>query len=282
MRALVSLLFVLFICYFLLLSPFTLYLNNRLFEEKLGYLPQKEIVSCLAADHRQLVGALVLIKVIYYFGGILEKQGNKLNLTSDYTTMARFIRTANYLDPYNADLYYFTQAAFAQGENGTRFVNDLLQNGMKYRIWDVEIPFFAGFNAAFTLKDYKKAAEYMKRSSELTGDPLYSSLAVKFFNQAGETDFGILFMASMEKDARDEKIRRLYHDKKNLLIASKKISLAVNAYQDRYHHLPRDLNELVRAGFLAKIPRDPFGGAFYLSPEGTVESSSGNLTLRIH
>ncbi len=280
MRALISLLAVLFMSYFLVLFPFMQYINSKPYDEKLGYLPRKELVGCLSADHKQLVGALLIMKVVYYFGGVLEKQDNKLNLPLDYYAMARYIRTANFLDPYNMDLYYFTQATYSDSPKGARFIDELLSNGMKYRTWDSELPFFAGFNEAFTLKDYKKAAEYMKRAGEISRDPQYNTLAARFFNEAGESDFGILFMESMEKNARDEKIRRLYHDRKNLLIAVKKIRDSVNIYRQRYQRLPHDLGELLKVGLLRKIPRDPYGGKFYLTPDGKIESTSGSLSLR--
>ena len=280
MRVSVYLLVVMSMLYLLLLYPFTHYMNNKPYEEKLGYLPQKEIVGCITSDYRQLVASLLMIKVVYYFGGILEKQENKLNLPIDYYAMARYIRMANFLDPYNEEVYYFTQATYSDTEKGARFINELLQNGMKYRTWDPELPFFAGFNEAFTLKNYKKAAEYMKKAGEITGDPLYNSLAARFFNEAGETDFGIMFMDMMEKSTKDKKIRRLYRDRKNLLIAVKEIRHAVDIYRDRFHRLPQDFKELRKVGILERIPKDPYGGKFYLNPQGKVESTSGILKLR--
>ncbi|HVO65933.1 MAG TPA: hypothetical protein VMT12_05545, partial [Syntrophales bacterium] len=203
MRVPVLLLALLFLIYIILLPSFTTYMNAKPYEEKLGYLPQKEIVGCLAADHRQFVGFALMMKVIFYFGGILEKQENALALPADYYAMARYLRTANFLDPYNEDVYYFAQATYSDTKNGAKFINELLDEGIKYRTWDPELPFFAGFNEAFTLKDYKKAAEYMKKAGNITGDPFYNSLAAKFFNEAGETELGILFMAGMEKNAKD-------------------------------------------------------------------------------
>jgi hypothetical protein len=271
---------VLCLVYLLLLPPFTGYMRSKQYEERLGYLPRKELVGCLAADQRQLVASLLMIEVIYYFGGYLEKRDNKLTLPLDYRAMAGYLRTVAFLDPYNSDVYYFTQASYSDSVKGARFANELLETGMKYRTWDPELPFFAGFNAAFTLKDYKKAAGFMKRAGEITGDPLYVSLAAKFFNEAGETDFGILFMELMEKNAKDEKIRRLYRDKKDLLIAVREIKNAVNLYVERNRTVPRNLEELRMAGLLKKIPRDPFGGKLYLTPRGTVESTSGSLAIR--
>ncbi len=47
--------------------------------------------------------------------------------------------------------------------------NELPEYGMRYRTWDYYLPFFAGFNYAYFLKDYENAARCYKRVGELTG-----------------------------------------------------------------------------------------------------------------
>ncbi|HVO65932.1 MAG TPA: hypothetical protein VMT12_05540, partial [Syntrophales bacterium] len=61
----------------------------------------------------------------------------------------------------------------------------------------------------------------------------------------------------------------------------KDIKHAVNLYRDRFHVLPRNIDELSKAGLLTRIPRDPFGGKFYITREGKVESTSKSLSLGI-
>jgi hypothetical protein len=38
--------------------------------------------------------------------------------------------------------------------------------------------------------------------------------------------------------------------------------------------LPSSVAELIKKGYLADTPVDPYGGTFYLEPDGTVRSTS--------
>lgn len=266
--------------YLLVMPAFVRYLAERPLEEKLGYFPAKEVVKASVAEHKQSVAALIMLQVMYYFGGSIDRYDAERKFQTDYTNMARLIKASNYLDPYNFDIYYLSQAAFPLGPNGARFVNGLIENGMKYRTWDADMPFYAGFNAAFILKDYAEAARLLQRASEISGNSLYASLAMKFFNKAGEADFGIRFMDSMAKNAPDDTMRRLYQNKKRLLEGVKVISIALQRYNEKYGHNPTTITELVTEGLLLRLPKDPFGGNFYLTDEGVVETTSGGLSVK--
>jgi hypothetical protein len=49
---------------------------------------------------------------------------------------------------------------------------------------------------------------------------------------------------------------------------------AVEHFRERLGRLPRHLDELVKQGVVREIPSDPYGGTFYLTPEGGVKTTS--------
>src|ERR1035437_4961022 len=61
---------------------------------------------------------------------------------------------------------------------------------MKYRTWDWQLPFFAGFNSAFFLKDYAAAARYYQRAGELSGSDLSRLLAGRYGPGATDSPLG--------------------------------------------------------------------------------------------
>ncbi len=262
--------------YLLILSPFTTYLKNRPVQIRVGYVPEAKVLRYVTADQRYLVADWTVLKVLFYFGSLVEKaQGVNLYASNpDYPGMFRILQTALRLEPYNADAYYFAQAAFTWETGRYREVNNMLEYGMKYRTWDYQLPFFAGFNAAYFLKDYKKGAEYMKRAAEIAHEQEFATLAARFFYEAGENDFAILFIDMMKKSARDENEKKLYDVRRKALVGAKTIQEAVKAYVGRYGRYPADLYLLVSAGFLEKLPQDPYGGTYYLDPNGMVRSTS--------
>lgn len=269
------LLFVLISSYLAIIFPFTNYLGNRPVVNKIGYIPEGEMMRFAVGDHRYLVSEWSVFKVMLYFGAMFDASAPKVKLPPEYGNMARVISSAVFLDPYNMDAYYLAQASFVWDvKDSAGDINKLLAYGMRYRTWDYYLPFFAGFNAAYFLHDYRAAADYMKRAAELSGDPLFANLSARYFHQAGRTELGILFIDSMAKSAKDEKIKKSFTLRKEALQAAKEISDAAQLFRDRFNHFPISVEDLVSLGFLKKVPKDPYGGRFYITEKGKVESTS--------
>ncbi len=260
--------------YVLVLVPFTAYLKKRPVAVKLGYVPDAAVLKVIAGEHRFALAQSAVVRVLIYYGTLLENaRGNVLD-QPEYYNMYKTLETAVKLDPYNMDAYYFTQAAFTWEVGRIKEVNRMLQYGMRYRTWDYFLPFYAAFNYAYFLKDYKNAALYMKRAAEISGDPLFTNLTARFLYESRQNDLGILFLDMMEKGAKDKGIKKAYEIRKAALLAVKEISGAVERFRGQYNRSPRDLRELIASGVLTKIPADPYGGTFYLADDGMVRSTS--------
>ncbi len=262
--------------YALLIVPFSAYLHQRPVQIKLGYVPEAKTIKYAAADQRYVVTDWAVLKVIFYFGELIEKaQGGELFYsTPDYLGMFKTLQTALRIEPYNKDAYYFAQAAFTWELGRYKEVNNLLEYGMKYRTWDYQLPFFAGFNNAYFMKDYAKAAEYMKKAAAISHEPLFANLAARYFYEAGTTDLGIAFINAMLKGAKDDRERKMYQVRRDALTAIQLLTTAVAQYRQRYGVLPASPDDLVTKGIIKELPLDPYGGTFYLDNKGTVHSTS--------
>lgn len=264
------------IAYGIIVIPFTANLKNRPLALKLGYSPEAEILRLAVLDHKLLMSEWMTLKVIHYFGSIFSSgdEKNIFKTPPEYYIMFKTLQAALKLDPYNMDAYYFAQAAFTWETGRYREVNNMLEYGMKYRNWDYILPFFAGFNNAYFLKDYKSAAHYMQRAADLSGEPLFANLAARYFHEAGQTDLGIIFIESMERSAKSDSLKRTYALRKRALLAAKEIQEALKAYRLRLGKMPTEIGQLVDSGFLSRIPEDPYGGRFFINAKGNVESTS--------
>lgn len=262
--------------YLLLIIPFTNHLKNRPLQLKVGYVPEASALKFITADQRYLVADWIVLKVLFYFGSLVEKSGGENLVASkpDYPGMFKMLQTALKLEPYNTDAYYFAQAAFTWEIGRYKEVNNMLDYGMKYRTWDSQLPFFAGFNAAYFMKDYKKAAEYMKKAAEIAQEQQFATLAARFFYEAGETEFGILFIDVMKSSAKDPNEKKLYEFRRKALLAVKSVEDAIKLYQRNFGRSPATIAELVSTGFLKSVPQDPYGGKLFLDQAGKVRSTS--------
>ena len=267
--------FALLVCsYLAVIVPFTKTVANRPVAVKLGVTPEAELFKVLAGEHRHLVAQYAVVKVLFYYGTLVEKFQQKIKLTPEYRNMYATLQTSSKLDPYNADVYYFTQAAFTWELNKITEVNALLDYGMRYRTWDYQLQFFAGFNCAYFKKDYATAAVYFKKAAELSGKPLMANLSARYFSETGQHELGLRFIQYMQSRTMDRKLLAVYETRKQALTAALTIQNAVEEYSRRFGKRPARVPELSEKGVLATIPPDPYGGEFYLDDKGVVRSTS--------
>ena len=71
------------------------------------------------------------------------------------------------------------------------------------------LPFFAGFDAAYFLKQYEPARVTCS-GLRASGNPLMTNLAARYYFESDKTKIGIDFLEMMDKGAKDEQIRELY------------------------------------------------------------------------
>jgi len=274
MKRAISFLTISLLSYLLLIVPFTNYMRSKPFVEKLGYVPTVAVVKAASADQKELMGSLLVMKVLMYFGGLVDKQKNELPIPPDYPAMSRMIHGAVQLDPYNMDAYYFAQAILVWDVGKVEIANALLDYGMKYRSWDWYLPFFAGFNHAYFLKDYAGASRYYQRAGELSGSDLFKNLAGRYLQESGRTDLALAYLSAMEKGEKNTAIKKSFR----IRLAAFREVRRIEAARDRYHEatggMPATMDVLVKNGYLSHPPVDPYGGRFYLEPDGRVATTS--------
>lgn len=274
MQKTVSLIVICLFCYAALIIPFTTYLRNKPFAEKLGHDHSVMVLKSVAVDHKELVAALLVLKVQMYFGDLVEKANNKLIIPPDYILMSRMLHGAVKLDPYNMDAYYFAQSFLTWDVKQYKLANDLLDYGMKYRTWDWYLPFFAGFNSSFFLKDYAEAAKYYQRAGELSGSDLTRLLAGRYMQKSGQTELAIAYLSVMEKGEKNPALKKNYLLRLSAFREARRIEISYDRFMETRGIKPATVAQLVSSGFLVPPPIDPYGGQFYLDPEGKVATTS--------
>lgn len=267
-------LFGLLVLYALILGPFSGYMRSKPIEEKLGYVPSIKVIKALSADHKELLGAGLVMKVVMYFGGLVDQEAKAVVRPPDYLGMSRMLHGAVKLDPYNMDAYYFAQAFLVWDAQQVKVANDLLDYGMQYRTWDWYLPFFSGFNHAYFLKDYPKAAVYYRRAADLSGDQLFATLAGRYFQEAGQTELAVGYLKGMLATARDELARKSFATRLKAFQEVRRIELARDRYREKMGRMPESVDQLLKGGYLAPPPVDPYGGLFFLDETGKVSTTS--------
>lgn len=259
-----------------LITPFVTYMRNRPVEEKLGYVPSVKVVKSLSADLKELAGASLVMKVMMYYGGVVSKgvEGRIIPEQLDLQGMSRLLHGAVKLDPYNMDVYYFAQGFLTWDAGQFKIANDLLEYGMTYRTWDYQLPYFVGFNNAFFLKNYVKAAEFYKRAGDLSGEPMYKSLAGRYMQESGQTELALAYLSAMENSEKNPIMKKSYQVRLMAFCEVRRIEVARERYREVHGVIPASIEQLVSGGLLAPPPRDPYGGQFFLEADGKVATTS--------
>lgn len=260
--------------YFVVIGPFAGYMKTKPFEEKLGYVPHANVIKYLAGDQQLFIAGTLVTKVLFYFGSVSDKAANKVSSPPDYRSINEVLVTSLKLDPYNIDVYYFSQAIFVWDVGRVKEANAILDYGMKHRTWDWYLPFFAGFNNAYFLKDYEKAAYYYKRAGELSGIELHLKLAGRYMYESGRTTLAIAYLKTILRGAKNEAVKHDLRIRLKAFDGVRRIEIARNRFRADTGRLPSSPDEMVTRGYLPRVPVDPYGGTFYLEADGKVSSTS--------
>ncbi len=265
----------LLIVYCSLILPFAGFMKNRPVEVKLGYLPHPQLLKTLTADHALLVSEMAVVKVLFYYGSIVEHYSEKVIIRPEQANMYRMMQIATYLDPYNNDAYYFAQAAFTWELGRVKEVNALLEKGAEFRSWDPWINFYLGFNYSYFLKDYQKAAKYYQRAGELAPkNTLFSNLAARYLYESDQNQNALAFLDAMISQAKDKAVRKTYVMRRDALRVVQSLEDAQQRFLLQKGRHPDDIAELLKTGFISQMPQDPYGGEFYLDEQEKMRSTS--------
>lgn len=240
---------------------------------KLGYTPSGRFYKAIAGEYKWFLGNYLSFKSVIYYGGRTDYVSRGMFGEIEYYNLYRTVEASILLNPYNEDIYYFSQGVFTWDVGRVKETNRLLEYVLNYRTWDYKIPFFLGFNYAYFLKDYKNAATYYQKASELSGSSLFANLAARYLYEGGNTILGIDYLNTMIKIARKEDVKKQYELRLKALKAIYEIEQALELYKRKYMDIPT-IEKLVELKYLKNLPVDPYGGNFYIDNNGRVRTTS--------
>jgi tetratricopeptide (TPR) repeat protein len=162
----------------------------------------------------------------------------------------------------------------------------ILRKGVQYNPTVWELPFFLGYDYYYELHDPQSAAKYFQQAAALPkAPPWLGQLAARMTVEAGDPDSALEFLQRLYQATADERIKEGLVERMREVEAERRILTlehAVKQYKDRYHMLPKHLNDLASKGLLATIPEDPRGGQFVIrESDGAIVSTMPHERLRV-
>jgi len=231
---------------------------------------------------KSVVSDVLYIQLCYLTGNDVFNKWKERHFTEDeYKTILYNVKVMTRLDPYYFDLYYFTGSYVPwRVKDKKEFldeVNSILEKGMNY-IDDWRLPFFIGFNYFYFLEDKVKGAQYLKKASGMEGAPYYLKLLVpRLYAQSGKYQLAVIETAQELKRAKNEVLKKQLEKRLKALIYLRDLNLALERYRKVYGKCPDSLDELLESRFINEIPKDPYGGKFYVDKEKCTVWVTSNL-----
>lgn len=241
------------------------------------YVRSPQTLSRATLSFHAFVADMYWIRAVQHYGG------TKLSNAPDkqYDVLYPLLDLTTSLDPYFDVVYkfgaVFLAEAYPSGAGRPDQAIALLQKGLRTRPDKWELAQEVGFVYYWWLADYQNAAAWFNRAAEMPNAPDWlRPLAAVTLAQGGNRMSSRTLWTEIARNADADWLRDQAAFRLRQLDAMDGIDFmerVVQQYRVRTGTLPGSWEEMMRAGFLRGIPRDPSGAPFRLDP------ASGRVTL---
>src|SRR5262245_6129982 len=247
---------------------------------ELVYLPDARLLRPLVLGYNNVLADLLWFRTISYFGE--HFRGDR-----EYPWLGRMCDIVTDLDPRAEHVYRFAGLilpwAAHQPDEGIR----LLAKGVANLPGSWLLRYHLGMTYYFFKRDTARAAASLVEAARLPdAPPLVGRLAVLLQAKQRGAASTLEFLRQMRETTTSPQMREVLERsiaEAEAALSIERLEEFVHTHRERTGHFPSDIAELVRAGFLAGEPPDPFGGHWMIDQQsGQVRSSTGRVPLAVH
>lgn len=243
-------------------------------EESAAPLPLP-LLKITALDLDGLASDFLFLKSLVFLGSTLERMEQPRVKAWEWKWFYHTLEASTALDPYFLDPYFIANASLTWDGRLYQETNTLLEKGARYREWDSLLPFFIGFNYFYFLQENDKASEYLMEASRRPGAiPIYADLAVKIAYKGRRTENAVIFLQEILNKTEDTTLKKELEMRLEALKGVLHLENAVSRYTIKLGKTPHTLEELIRKRIIPEIPKEPYGGKYYIDAQGTVKTTS--------
>jgi hypothetical protein len=235
------------------------------------------VIKIAALEFRGLASDIYFLNSMVFIGTTQQRKETPRVKEWEWEWFVKALDTATDLDPYFFDPYYYANAFLPWEAGKAAEANRLLEKGINYRVWDWMLPFFAGFNNFFFLQNDGEAAEFLMEASRRPGgDPMFASIAARLAYKGNRTETAIYFLEQTAKNTEDATVKKRFEIRIRALQSIFFLENAVAAFKKKYGKSPTRIEELVSKNIINQLPRDPYGGTYYLAENSQVRSTTSS------
>lgn len=193
-----------------------------------------------------------------------------------YEVQAKIQQQVAILNPRQEDNSYIAAAILPWWGQVER-AQFVLGRATESRYWDFMPPFFQGFNEYYFLKNYQAAGQLVELSASRTvgvNRESFKDIAAKWHTQGDDPRAAIGVIAALKEASLDPQMKRRLQGRIDRLKALLLLRQAADRYQQELGESVSELSQLVRHGYIEKVPDDPFQFGYDIDNTGQVQLRS--------
>lgn len=247
-------------------------------DERAGLLWQIGRRPELAFGFRNFLADIAWLEAVQVAGSRRLSRG-------DYDRLDVLLGIVNNLDPRFEVPYILGAMVLGNSPDHVRAALDTLERGKAHHPNNWLFPFYIGYIKYFSLGDPAEGGRALEEAARIEGSPPYLALlASRMLAEGREPEMALALLRGIMQQETDPTRLGILEARTREVIVERDIQLlerAVSEYAARTGARPVDLRSLVRAGLIKKIPVEPHGGRYLLSPDGTVRSDKLTRRLKV-
>ncbi|OQX54446.1 MAG: hypothetical protein B5M53_05855 [Candidatus Cloacimonas sp. 4484_209] len=244
-------------------------LSEELVQEML-YFPSGRFLKETTAGFETFFADLVWLRCIQYYGRNLIKF--EITKKRNYRYLYHILDVLTTLDPYFIVAFDFGAIILAESAQEINHSLKLLDKGIILNPDEWRLPFIKGFIYYIYLRQYQNAARFFILSAKKPHSPDMPRrfAAFIYFKKANRLDVSFSLWYEIYKNTKNSMERETAA--RNLTeIDAEKLQQVVDKFINSKGRVPISLDELVKEGFIDKIPELFAGKAYYIDGEGKVK-----------
>lgn len=239
----------------------------------MGYIIPSKFTAPAALEFKGIISDFLYLKMSTYLGGkIINKEMMDISQADFFYNTADIITD---LDPWFWDAYLMSSMLLAWDFGRIDLANKLLEKAAIHRTWDYKPSYYLGFNHYYFLKDNATASAHLMEAARRGGGPNFiGSLATRLSVYQNDFTPAILLLEEQLKTIQDPSMVKHLQTRLKAIIILDTLEKKVTEYKNRYGQQPKEISDLVSGKLIDRIPEDPYGGTFYILPNGRVFTTS--------
>jgi len=234
-------------------------------QAELLYFPSLRFTKTATLGYSNVAADGIWLDVIQYYG--------KHSLSDrEYKYLSHMFDLLTYLSPGFKTAYNFGALLLVTDARDPAGALKLLDKGISLNPDDWSVPFTKGFINYIFLRDYREAGRWFTISSRLPGAPemagRFAAFALKKGGDINTSRELWIEIFNKSQNQTEREIAKMYIDEIDQQLIIKKLNAVLAAYHKEKGNWPKNLREMLAAGYLRYVPTDPLGGRFVLNKTG--------------